>query len=138
MSFFAAGSWCKFKKRHAKTEYHNKRLVLLVLMGLYHLSLSREILLSLWIWYVPCNLTTPCCYLAVAIFTSIWESYIQNLKRKKGVWGTNLLSNFFLWKYRMEIYQQSFRCNKTIYFSKKCPFQIFFWKWSSDMCCCIF
>ena len=42
-----------------------------------------------------------------------------------------------MWKCRMEIYQQSFRCNKTIYFSNKCPFQILiFCKWSSYMCCC--
>ena len=97
-SFFEFASAACCKKRHAKTEHHNKRLALLVLMGLYHLSLSREILLSLWIEYVPGNLTTPCCYLAVAIFTSIWESYIQNLNRKKGVWGTNQLSNFFVKK----------------------------------------
>ena len=90
---FCSRQVMQIQKKHAKTEHQNKRLTFLVLMGLYHLSLSREILLSLWIEYMPGNLTTPCCYLAVAIFTSIsWESYIQNLNRKKGVWGTNLLS----------------------------------------------
>ena len=34
MSFFAAGSWLKFKKRHTKSEHPNKCLALLVLSGL--------------------------------------------------------------------------------------------------------
>ena len=31
-----------------------------------------------------------------------------------------------LWQYKKEIHQQWYRCMKTIYFSKKCSFQIFF------------
>ena len=41
MSFFTAGSWCKFKKRHAKTKHHNKRLALLILTGLYNYIAKR-------------------------------------------------------------------------------------------------
>ena len=35
MSFFAVGSWFKFKKRHVKIEHRNKRLALLILKGFY-------------------------------------------------------------------------------------------------------
>ena len=34
LSLFGAGSWCEYKKRHAKTKHHNKRLTLLILTGL--------------------------------------------------------------------------------------------------------
>ena len=35
MSFFAVGSWFKFKKRHVKIEHRNKRLAFLILTGFY-------------------------------------------------------------------------------------------------------
>ena len=40
-----------------------------------------------------------------------------------------------MWRYRKEIHQQLHRCTKLIHFQQKCPFLIFFCKWSSDMCC---
>ena len=42
----------------------------------------------------------------------------------------------FLWQYRKEIDQQSFRCKKIIYLGKNALFKSFFFtKWSSNLCC---
>ena len=65
---------------------------------------------------------------------SMKVSYIFEVQCTKEFYTTTFC--FSVWQYKKEIHQQWYRCMKTIYFSKKCPFQIFFCKWSSYMCCC--
>ena len=50
MSFFAAGSWLKFKKRHAKNKHHNKNSALLDLSELYYKIHFRKFIIQELLW----------------------------------------------------------------------------------------